>query len=441
MDEEEEVIRKAIFDKVKELYDYRKLKESFRIGESIIRFAGRVYDEKEMISLVDCALDFWLTEDRFTAKFEQAMSDYLKVKHTILTNSGSSANLLAVSALTSKELGKKRLSAGDEVISVAAAFPTTVNPIIQNNLVPVFLDIELGTYNIDTEKLEEAISEKTKAVFIGHTLGNPFDLDTITQFCKKYGLFLIEDTCDALGAEYNGRLVGTFGDISTFSFYPPHHITMGEGGLLATNSALLAKILRSFRDWGRHCWCKSGHDNTCRRRFKWQLGQLPFGYDHKYIYSHIGYNLKALDLQPAIGIVQLGKLNNFISARRQNFEYLYRHFKKYENIFYLPFWDQGAKPSWFGFPLTLREKVGFTRNELIEFLESNRILTRLLFAGNIIRQPAYQDIKFRIVGGLDKTDYAMENTFWIGVYPGLTPEMLDYITSKFDEFLIHRRSS
>ncbi|MBI4333147.1 MAG: lipopolysaccharide biosynthesis protein RfbH [Chloroflexi bacterium] len=438
MDDKEQGIRKAIFDKVKELHDYRKSRETFKIGESTITFAGRVYDEKEMISLVDCALDFWLTEGRFTIEFERAMSEYLDVKHTVLTNSGSSANLLAVCVLTSEELGEKRLRPGDEVISVAAAFPTTVNPIIQNNLVPVFLDIKIGTYNIDTAKLEEALSERTRAVFIAHALGNPFDLDTIMQFCERNGLFLIEDTCDALGSKYNGRLVGSFGDISTFSFYPPHHITMGEGGLLAANSPLLTKLLRSFRDWGRHCWCRPGHDDTCGKRFNWQLGQLPFGYDHKYIYSHIGYNLKALDLQPAIGLAQLEKLDDFISARRRNFEYLYLHFKKYEDVFYLPSWDQKAEPSWFGFPLTIKEKAGFSRNELVVFLESNKILTRLLFAGNILKQPAYRDIRCRIVGGVDKTDYAMGNTFWVGVYPGLTREMLDYMVSKFDEFLADR---
>lgn len=427
-------IRKEIFQKVKKLYSLRG-KEKFVPGRSYIPYAGRVYDEKEIISLVDSALDFWLTAGRFAKQFETEFAEFLGVKHCLLTNSGSSANLLAISALTSHELGEKRLKPGDEVITVAAAFPTTVNPIIQNNLVPVFVDVNLGTYNIQADKVEDAISEKTKAIFLAHTLGNPFDLKTLTEAAQKYDLWVIEDNCDALGSKYDGKYTGTFGHIATFSFYPPHHITMGEGGAVVTDDAQLKRLIESFRDWGRDCWCEPGCDNSCGRRFGWQLGGLPFGYDHKYIYSHIGYNLKITDMQAAIGIEQLKKLPSFIRARKNNFRLLYEGLKKYEKYFVLPKIENKADPSWFGFLLTVRKDAGFTKDDIVKYLEDNRIGTRMLFAGNITKHPCFEEIKYRVYGDLINTDRIMNDAFWIGVYPGLTGEMIEYMLQKFDEFL------
>jgi CDP-6-deoxy-D-xylo-4-hexulose-3-dehydrase len=409
--------------------------KEFIQGKDHIPYAGRIYDEKEMISLVDASLDFWLTAGRFAKQFEAEFAKFLGVKHCILTNSGSSANLLAISALTSPKLGERRLKPGDEVITVAAAFPTTVNPIIQNNLVPFFLDVDVGTYNIQADKVEEALSEKTKAIFLAHTLGNPFDLNKISEICEKYNLWLIEDNCDALGSKYNGKYTGTFGHIATFSFYPPHHITMGEGGALVTNDAQLKRLIESFRDWGRDCWCEPGHDNTCGKRFGWQLGTLPFGYDHKYIYSHIGYNLKVTDMQAAVGVEQLKKLPDFIRARKKNWGLLYEGLKKYEDYFILPKVGDKSDPSWFGFLLTVKENAPFSRNEITNYLEENKIATRLLFSGNIIRHPGFENVGYRIYNNLRNTDFVMNNTFWIGVYPGLTDEMNDYILRKFDEFL------
>ncbi len=408
---------------------------SFTPGESYIRYAGRVYDEKEMISLVDSALDFWLTAGRFAKQFEEEFAKFLGVKHCILTNSGSSANLLAISTLTSPKLGERRLKPGDEVITVAAAFPTTVNPIVQNNLVPVFLDVDVGTYNIQADKIEEALTEKTKAIFLAHTLGNPFDLDKVLEICEAYNLWLIEDNCDALGSKYNGKYTGTFGHIATFSFYPPHHITMGEGGALVTDDTQLKKLIESFRDWGRDCWCEPGCDNTCGKRFGWQLGTLPFGYDHKYIYSHIGYNLKVTDMQAAVGVAQLKKLPRFIEARKRNWGLLYEGLRKYEDYFILPKAADKSDPSWFGFLLTVKENAPFSRNEITNYLEENKIATRLLFSGNIIRHPGFESVKYRVYNNLRNTDITMNNTFWIGVYPGLTKEMIDYELKKFDAFL------
>ena len=408
---------------------------SFTPGKSYIPYSGRVYDEKEMISLVDSALDFWLTAGRFAKQFEAEFASFLGVKHCILTNSGSSANLLAISALTSHKLGERRLKLGDEVITTACTFPTTVNPIIQNNLVPVFLDVDVGTYNIRVDKIEDALSEKTKAIFLAHTLGNPFDLDKVLEMCEKYNLWLIEDNCDALGSKYNGKYTGTFGHIATFSFYPAHHITMGEGGALVTNDAQLKGLIESFRDWGRDCWCEPGCDNTCGKRFGWQLGTLPFGYDHKYIYSHIGYNLKVTDMQAAVGVMQLKKLPEFIEARKKNWRFLYEGFKKYEDYFILPKAADNSDPSWFGFLLTVKENAPFSRNEITNYLEENKIATRLLFSGNIIRHPSFESVRFRVYDNLRNTDFVMNNTFWVGVYPGLTDEMIDYILGKFDEFL------
>jgi CDP-6-deoxy-D-xylo-4-hexulose-3-dehydrase len=352
-----------------------------------------------------------------------------------LTNSGSSANLLAISALTSRKLGEKRLKPGDEVITVAAAFPTTVNPIIQNNLVPVFVDVNLGTYNIQADKIEDAISDKTKAIFIAHTLGNPFDLKTVMEVAEMHNLWVIEDNCDALGSRYNGKYTGTFGHIATFSFYPPHHITMGEGGALVTNNTQLKQLIESFRDWGRDCWCDPGCDNSCGKRFGWQLGDLPFGYDHKYIYSHIGYNLKITDMQAAIGVEQLKKLPSFIQARKSNFKILYNGLKKFEKYFILPEVKNEADPSWFGFLLTVRKDAGFTKEEIVKYLETNNVATRMLFAGNIIKHPCFEDVNYRIHEDLRNTDRIMNDTFWIGVYPGLTVEATTHMIKLFYNFV------
>ena len=432
----ENEIRKEIFQKIKELYLLRENeKNDFVPGEFYIPYAGRVYDEKEIISLVDSALDFWLTAGRYTNQFETEFAEFLGVKHCLLTNSGSSANLLAISALTSPKLGEKRLKPGDEVITVAAAFPTTVNPIIQNNLIPVFVDVNLGTYNIQAEKIEGAISDKTRALFIAHTLGNPFDLNKVMEIAEKYDLWVIEDNCDALGSKYNGKYTGTFGHIATFSFYPPHHITMGEGGALVTNDTQLKRLIESFRDWGRDCWCEPGCDNSCGKRFEWKLGELPFGYDHKYIYSHIGYNLKLTDMQAAIGVEQLKKLPSFIEARKRNFRMLYDRLKKYNDYFILPEIEPEAEPSWFGFLLTVREDAGFTKDDIVKYLEANKIATRMLFAGNITKHPCFEDVGYRVCGDLINTDRIMNATFWIGVYPGMTEEMLEYVIDKIKYFL------
>jgi len=430
----EEKIREEIFQKVKELYSLRE-KEKFIPGESYISYAGRVYDEKEMISLVDSALDFWLTAGRFAGQFEAEFAEFLGAEYCSLTNSGSSANLLAVSALTSRKLGDKRLKPGDEVITVAAAFPTTVNPIIQNNLIPVFVDVNLGTYNIQADKIEDAISDKTKAIFAAHTLGNPFDLKTVMEVAEKHNLWVIEDNCDALGSKYNGKYTGTFGHISTFSFYPPHHITMGEGGALVTNDAQLKRLIESFRDWGRDCWCEPGRDNSCGKRFGWQLGELPFGYDHKYIYWHIGYNLKATDMQAAVGVEQLKKLPLFIQARKSNFKILFNELKKLEEYFILPETESEADPSWFGFLLTVRKNAGFTKEQIVKYLEYNKVATRMLFAGNITKHPCFEGVNYRISENLRNTDRIMKDTFWIGVYPGLTAEALTHMIKLFYNFV------
>lgn len=427
-------LKKEIFKKVRDFYKLGISKPGFIPGKTRINCSGRIYDEKEIISLVDSALEFWLTTGRFAKKFEDNFCDFLKTKYCLLVNSGSSANLLAISALTSPELGKRSLMPNDEVISTAAAFPTTVNPIAQNQLVPVFLDVELPTYNINSKHLKQAITKKTKAIFLAHTLGNPFNLREVVDIAKKHDLFLIEDACDALGSKYNDEYAGTFGDIGTFSFYPAHHITMGEGGALITNNAKLKEIIQSFRDWGRACWCEPGRDNCCGKRFEWKLGRLPAGYDHKYIYSHLGYNLKATDLQAAIGVEQLKKLSDFMLIRKSNFNSLYEGLKKYRNYIILPKAEVDSSPSWFGFLISVKPNAGFTKNELVEYLEKNKIATRMLFAGNITKQPAYKNIKYRIVGTLKNTDFIMHNTFWIGVYPGITKEMISYILNKFARF-------
>jgi CDP-4-dehydro-6-deoxyglucose reductase, E1 len=384
--------------------------------------------------LVDSALDFWLTTGRFAAEFERKLADWIGVKHCALVNSGSSANLVAISALTSPQLGDRRLQPGDEVITVAAGFPTTVNPIFQNQLVPVFVDIKLPTYDIDITQLEAALSPKTRAIAIAHTLGNPFNLDGVMQFAERHNLWVIEDNCDALGSLYRGQKTGTFGHVATLSFYPAHHITMGEGGAVLTNDTRLKKIIESFRDWGRDCWCAPGVDNSCNKRFGWQLGDLPPEYDHKYTYSHVGYNLKLTDMQAAVGLAQLDKLPAFIQQRRQNFELLYQQLQGLEDVLILPEATPNSEPSWFGFILSVRDTADFTRNELVQHLEKNKIATRLLFGGNLIRQPAYKDLNYRVVGDLHNTDRVMNNAFWIGLYPGLTEEMLKYTASIIHQF-------
>jgi CDP-6-deoxy-D-xylo-4-hexulose-3-dehydrase len=419
-------IRKQIFSKVRDYYKAAQV-QSFVPGQTPVNYGGRVFDEKELVKLVDASLDFWLTAGRYAKKFEDRLAKFIGINHCLLVNSGSSANLLAVSALTSPLLKKRRLKPGDEVITTACGFPTTLNPILQNNLVPVFIDVGLGNYNIQADKIERAITKKTKAIFTAHTLGNPIDIDTVRKIVKKYNLWWIEDNCDSLGSKYKNRYTGSFGDISTCSFYPPHHITMGEGGAVLTNNSLLKRIIMSFRDWGRDCWCESGHDDTCRKRFSQKFGDLPFGYDHKYVYSHIGYNLRVTDMQAAIGCAQLGKLPGFIEARKRNFKSLYNVFEKYSDYFILPEAGKRSDPSWFGFPVLVKDSAPFKRNDIVNYLERNKIATRMLFGGNLLNQPAYENIKHRIAGNLKNTDLVMNNLFWVGVYPGLTKPMLDYI--------------
>ncbi|MHB8163926.1 MAG: lipopolysaccharide biosynthesis protein RfbH [Methanoregula sp.] len=429
----EKEIRSEILELVKEFYT-AKLQDGFVPGTSRINYAGRVYDEKELVSLVDASLDFWLTTGRYAEEFEKDLAAFLGMRYCLLTNSGSSANLLAISALTSPLLGTRKLQAGDEVITTACGFPTTLNPILQNHLIPVFIDVELGSYNIQASRIEEAISDKTKAIIVPHTLGNPVDLDTITEITKKYELWFIEDNCDALGSRYRGRYTGTFGHISTCSFYPAHHMTMGEGGAVLTDDPLLKKIIASFRDWGRDCWCDPGCDNSCGKRFGWQSGELPEGYDHKYIYSHIGYNLKVTDMQAAIGVEQLKKLPGFIERRKENFQQLFNELKKYEESLILPQYGVHSDPSWFGFPLLIKPDAPFSRDEIVQYLEGGKIATRMLFGGNLIKQPAYAGMKFRQVDSLKNTDLVMNNLFWIGVYPGLTTPMIEYINETFARF-------
>jgi len=406
---------------------------AFVPGSSDVPVSGRVFDEQELELLVESSLDFWLTTGRFAEQFEREFAKFVGVREAVLVNSGSSANLLAVAALTSKRLGDRRLRPGDEVITLAAGFPTTVNPILQNGLIPVFVDVVLPTFNVDVSYLEMALSDRTRAVIFAHTLGNPFDLDGVTAFVKKHGLWLIEDCCDALGSTYRAQKVGTFGDLATVSFYPAHHITMGEGGCVLTNQPLMRTLVESFRDWGRDCWCAPGKENTCGKRFDWQQGDLPHGYDHKYIYSHVGYNLKATDMQAAVGVAQLKKLPGFIEARRRNFAYLKAGLKDVEEHFVLPEATPNSDPSWFGLPLLVRETALFSRNTLIEFLYAKKIGTRQLFGGNLVRQPAYADLKYRIVGDLRNSDRVMNQAFWIGVYPGLTRAMLDYVLETINE--------
>ena len=404
-------------------------------GISTLPVSGKVFDADEMQHLVDSSLDFWLTTGRYAEQFETQFAKVMGMKHALLCNSGSSANLLAVTALTSPRLKKRALKEGDEVITVAAGFPTTVNPILQNRLVPVFVDVQLGTYDATMESIEAAIGPKTKAIVMAHTLGNPFNLDGVMSIAKEHNLFVVEDTCDAVGATYNDKPVGSFGDISTTSFYPAHHITMGEGGCVLVKSAPMKKIVESFRDWGRDCWCPPGNDDTCGRRFDWQLGELPYGYDHKYVYSHIGYNLKLTDMQAAVGVAQLKKLPDFIAARRHNFNRLYAGLKKFEEVLILPETTPKSNPSWFGFAITIRPGAPFSRLELVQHIESRRIGTRLLFGGNLMRQPAYIGMPHRVVGPLTNANIITDNTFWLGVYPGLNDEMVDFMIATVAEFI------
>ena len=432
----QEQIHSEIMDLVKEWYKIKFSKKSFQAGETYVNYAGRVFDEKELLNLVDSSLEFWLTSGRYEEEFCNKFNQYLGTKHTMLVNSGSSANLLAFTTLTAVELEKinRRLVPNDEFITVAASFPTTVNPAIQYGMIPVFLDIELGTYNIDVTKLEEAISPKTKLIMIAHTLGNPFNLDAVMKVAKKNNLWVIEDACDALGAKYDGKFCGTIGDLGTFSFYPAHHITMGEGGAVVTNNSILKMYTSSFRDWGRDCWCAPGKDNTCGKRFNWQLGDLPGGYDHKYIFSRIGYNLKITDMQAAIGVAQLDKLSDFIKARNENHKVLLDALKSFEKFFILPEATPNSQPSYFGFMLTIKEDAPFTQKEMALYLEENKIATRHLFSGNILRQPAYKNIKHRIVGNLKNTDLVMNNGLWLGVYPGIDGSRQSYMIDKITAF-------
>lgn len=439
-DPKAERLRAQILSLVSEYHELAFPHQEFIAGESGIPYAGRVFDAAEIRCLVDASLDFWLTTGRFAEQFEKRFARWFGLRECALVNSGSSADLLAVSALTSPRLGERRLKTGDEIITVAGGFPTTVNPILQNNLVPVFVDIAVPTYNLDVRYLEAALSPRTRAIVLAHTLGNPFDLDAVTAFARNHGLWLIEDCCDAVGSTYRGQNVGTFGDLATVSFYPAHHITMGEGGAVLSNVPLLGSIVRSFRDWGRDCWCEPGCDNTCGKRFDWQLGTLPCGYDHKFTYSHIGYNLKLTDMQAAVGVAQLDKLDGFIEARRRNFAALRDGLRELEEFFILPQPTAGAEPSWFGFPVAVRPEAPFSRNEATAYLEKAKIATRLLFAGNLTRQPAYQGANYRVAGSLEQTDFAMDRVFWIGVYPAITPAMQEYTLDVFRS-LCGRRST
>ena len=432
-------IREEILDKITEYFQVSWPEKQFIPGQTHVPVSGRVFDAEDMQYLVDAALDFWLTTGRFAALFEKEFAHYLQVRNAILCNSGSSANLLAVSALTSPKLGDRCLKPGDEIITAAAGFPTTVNPIIQNQLTPVFVDIDIDTYNINPDLLEEAISPRTRAIILAHTLGNPFALDKVKNIVDRNGLWLVEDNCDALGSKFQGQLTGTFGDLSTCSFYPAHHITMGEGGCVVTQSPVLKTIVELFRDWGRDCWCEPGEDDTCGKRFEWQLGELPQGYDHKYVYSHIGYNLKLTDMQAAVGLSQLKKLPDFIERRRKNWQTLFEGLKPFEEFFILPSATPGSEPSWFGFLITVRESAPFSRDDLIRFLNSKKIGTRLLFGGNLTRQPAYLDKNYKVIGALNNTDIAMRQTFWIGVFPGLTRAMLEYVVASIEQFITVRR--
>lgn len=429
-------LRQQILALVGEYAQLTLAPQAFQPGTTVIPAAGKLIGAPELQHLVDASLDGWLTTGRFNEAFERKLGEFLGVKHVLTTNSGSSANLLALTALTSPSLGARALQPGDEVIGVAAGFPTTVNPILQNGCVPVFVDVDLPTYNVDPELLEAAVSPRTRAIMLAHTLGNPFNVEAVLRVARKHNLWVIEDCCDALGSTYKGQLVGTFGHVGTLSFYPAHHITMGEGGAVFTNDPDLKRIIESFRDWGRDCYCAPGKDNTCGKRFGWQLGSLPAGYDHKYTYSHAGYNLKITDMQAAVGLAQLDRLPGFVTARKDNFRFLHERLQGLQEILLLPEATENSDPSWFGFPVTLRDNAPVSRVDLLKYLDQNRIGTRLLFAGNLTRQPYMQHKTFRVASGLERTDKVMHGTFWLGVHPSLTQEMLDYVAGKLETFLL-----
>ena len=427
-------LRVKILELVSEYAEIQYNKKPFIPNQTIIPPSGKVIDGAELKNMVEASLDGWLTTGRFNATFEKKLADFLEVKYVLTVNSGSSANLVAFNTLTSSKLGERAIKKGDEIITVAAGFPTTVNPAVQFGAIPVFVDVDLVTHNINADLIEAAISPKTKAIMLAHTLGNPFNLNKVTELCKKHNLWLVEDTCDALGATYNGQKVGTFGDIGTLSFYPAHHITMGEGGAVFTNNPDLKVIAESFRDWGRDCYCAPGKDNTCGCRFEQQHGDLPFGYDHKYVYSHAGYNLKITDMQAACGLAQLDKLEYFIQKRRENFTYLKNRLQTLSDFIHLPEPTPNSEPSWFGFPITLKDDCGTERVQLTQYLDQHKIGTRLLFAGNLIRQPYFKDINYRVVGSLDNTDKTMRDTFWVGIYPGLDRGHFEFVAEKLEEF-------
>lgn len=431
-----EEIKEKIFQLVEQYVEKKQAKEAFSAGVSVVPPSGKVIGASEMTNMVEAALDGWLTTGHFNDSFEKCLAKYIGVRHVLTTNSGSSANLLAFSALTSNILGDRAITPGDEVISVAAGFPTTVNPILQFGAIPIFVDVDIPTYNVDVTLVEAAITPKTKAIMLAHTLGNTFNIEVIVALAKKHNLWLIEDCCDALGTTYQGQHVGTFGDIGTLSFYPAHHITMGEGGAVFCNSGKLKRIIESFRDWGRDCFCPPGKDNTCNKRFcQKKLGDLPQGYDHKYTYSHLGYNLKITDMQAACGLAQMDKLDDFVRARKQNYKYLHERLKGCEDFLVLPEATEHSDPSWFGFPVTLKESANISRMDMLNFLDQEKIGTRLLFAGNITKQPYMLGQNFRVHGKLENTDVVMNNTFWVGVYPSLTEEMLEHIAVTIEAFL------
>ena len=435
MSEQIERLRARILDLTREFVELEHAAKTFRPSIDRVHYAGRVFDEDEVASLVDSALEFWLTEGRFARDFERSFASYMGVRHCMLVNSGSSANLLALTATTSPLWGMRQLKPGDEVITSAAGFPTTVNPIVQNNLVPVFVDIELGTYNPSIDKIASAIGPRTRAIMLAHTLGNPLDLAGLRQLCDNNDLWLIQDCCDAAGARFDGQPVAEYGDLSTVSFFPAHQITMGEGGAVLSQSPLGKRTIESFRDWGRDCWCAPGDSNTCGKRFDWQLGQLPRGYDHKYTYSHVGYNMKITDMQASVGVAQLRKLPDFVKMRQRNFAKYQQAWQTYEDRLVLPTSDPRAEPSWFGFPIVVREDAGFTRNELVATLEANNIETRVLFSGNLTLQPAYMGIASRTDGDLKNTNIVMNQALFVGVYPGLTNAHTDYVIDVVDKFM------
>ncbi|OUR98788.1 lipopolysaccharide biosynthesis protein RfbH [Halobacteriovorax marinus] len=428
-------MRSEIIAKSREFFKQELDKIKIIPGESYIPASGKVMDEDDMEYLIDASLDMWLTAGRYHKQFEREFADFMDQKFCLLVNSGSSANLVAFAALTSPKLGDRQVKAGDEVITVAAGFPTTVNPIIQHGCIPVFVDVELGTYELDVSQLELALTEKTKVVMMAHTLGNMFDVQAVKEFCDKNNLWLIEDTCDALGAKFNGKMAGTFGDIATVSFYPAHHMTMGEGGAVLTSNSKLKKIIESFRDWGRDCWCPPGVDDSCKKRFNWQLGELPKGYDHKYTYTHVGYNLKVTDMQAAVGLSQLKKVKKFINKRNSNFDYLKSKLVGLEDKLILPEATKGCEASWFGFLISVKEDSKVSKQELCEYLESKKIGTRQLFAGNLVKQPLYEGVEKRVIGDLPNTNFIMNSSFWVGCWPGLGEEHLDYIAEMIREKL------